>query len=297
MQNLLMDLRYAWRRIGKNPGFSLTVITTLALTVGLSTAVFSVLDAVLIGRFLTMSRSGLWRCSLTLRKGYRNPLHSPNIPTGEGTTAVFSALAGYNTIFGGVARNAKWTSGAKFRFDNRRFLRRVRREAIGGPGFLPGEDEPGRNAVVVLSYEVWKAAFDGKPEAVGSKVDLDGRPFTIVGIMPPGFRFPVNQMNAIYTPLNIPKDRRDVRGNHWLRTIARLKPGATINGAQASMKGLLSHYAHIYPGAKGRRMKLLDMTAFTAGNASATLRLLIYAVCALLAIGCVKWRVCCLCGV
>jgi predicted permease len=289
MQNSLFDLSYAWRQISKNPGFSLTVIATLALMVGLSTAVFSVLDAVLIRPLPYNHPERMVALQPYAPQGYTQPASFPEYSDWRRDNRVFSALAGYNTIFGGanletpggpVALNSVLTTDG--------FFDVFGVKPLIGRGFLPGEHQPGRNAVVVLSYEVWKAAFGGKAEAVGNKVNLDGRPFTIVGVMPPGFRFPINQLNAIYTPLNIAEDRRNTRGNHWLRTIARLRPGVTIAEAQASMNGLLGHYAQIYPDAKGRRLTLLDMTTFTVGNASATLRLLIYAVCALLAIGCVN---------
>jgi putative ABC transport system permease protein len=289
MPNLLPDLHYALRQIRKNLAFSVTVIATLALAVGLSTTVFSVLDAVLIRPLPYHQPDRIVALQPYSPQGYTQPASFPEYLDWRRDNRVFSALAGYNTIFGGanlespggpVALNSVLTTDSFFDvFDVKPIIGRT---------FIKGEDEPGRNAVVVLSYEVWKAAFGGRTEAVGSKVNLDGRPFTVIGVMPAGFRFPVNQMNAIYTPLNLPKERRDARGNHWLWTVARLKPGVGLADAQASMNRLLADYTRIYPDSKGRRLKLIDMTTFTVGNASAALRLLSYAVLALMAIGCVN---------
>lgn len=288
ISSLRRDARYAWRQIGKNPAFSATVIITLALTVGLSTAVFSVLDAVLIRPLPYNQPDRIAALQTYAPEGYTQPASFPEYQNWRRDNQVFSALAGYANIFGGanletpggpVALHSVQTTDAFF-------------DVFGvkpmiGRGFLPGEDEPGANPVIVLSYEVWKSAFGGKTDIAGRTVQIDGRPATVVGVMPAGFRFPINETNAIYRPLNIPKERRNM-GNHWLRTVARLNDGITFADAQGSMNALFAHYAQVYPALTGRRIKLLDMTTFTVGNASAALRLLIYAVLALLAIGCVN---------
>ncbi|MFZ0593776.1 MAG: ABC transporter permease [Bryobacteraceae bacterium] len=289
MRNLIPDLHYALRQMRKNPAFSVTIIATLALTVGLATTVFSVLDAVLIRPLPYHQPDRIVALQPYSPQGYTQPASFPEYLDWRRDNRVFSALAGYNTIFGGanlegpggpVALNSVLTTDGFFDvFDIKPLIGRT---------FMRGEDEPGRNAVVVLSYEVWKSAFGARRDVIGSKVELDGRPYTIIGVMPAGFRFPVNETNAIYIPLNIPKERRESRGNHWLWTVARLKPGITLSDAQASMNRLLADYTRIYPDSKGRRMKLIDLTTFTVGNASAALRLLIYAVLALMAIGCVN---------
>ncbi|HXE12142.1 MAG TPA: ABC transporter permease [Bryobacteraceae bacterium] len=288
MANVQRDTCYAWRQIGKNPAFSATVIITLALTVGLSTAVFSVLDAVLIRPLPYNQPDRIVALQTYAPQGYTQPASFPEYQNWRRDNQVFSAMAGYANIFGGanletpggpVALHSVLTTDGFF-------------DVFGvkpmiGRGFRPGEDEPGANPVAVLSYEVWKSAFSGNPDVAGTNVQLDGRPVTVVGVMPAGFRFPINETNAIYIPLNIPKERRSM-GNHWLRTVARLKAGITMAHAQSAMNALFTHYAQVYPGTKGRRVKLLDMTTFTVGNASAALRLLIYAVLVLLAIGCVN---------
>jgi putative ABC transport system permease protein len=289
MRNLVLDLHYAFRQMGKNLRFSITVVATLALTVGLATTVFSVLDAVLIRPLPYHQPNRIVALRPYSAQGYTDTASYPEYMDWRRDNRVFSALAGYNTTFGGanletpggpVALNSVLTTDG--------FFEVFEVKPLIGRTFVRGEDEPGRNAVVVLSYEVWKDAFGGRTEAVGSKVKLDGRPYTIIGVMPAGFRFPVNQTNAIYTPLTIPKERRYARGNHWLRTVARLKPGISQANAQASMDRLFADYARLYPDMKGRRMKLVDMVTFTVGNASAALRLLVFAVFALMAIGCVN---------
>ncbi len=96
-----------------------------------------------------------------------------------------------------------------------------------GRTFLPGEEQDGRNSVAVLSYEVWQQNFGGNPSVIGQSVHIDGFPYTIVGVMPAGFRFPLSLPNLVYTPMRIPKELRTARGDHWLQVIGRLKPGCT----------------------------------------------------------------------
>lgn len=288
ISNLQRDAAYAWRQIGKNPAFSAAVVITLALTVALSTAVFSVLDAVLIRPLPYNQPNRIVALQTYAPQGYTQPASFPEYQNWRRDNQVFSALAGYANFFGGA--NLETPSGPVALHSVQAtdgFFDVFGVKPMIGRGFLPGEDEPRANPVVILSYEVWKSAFGGNKDVVGHNVQLDGRPATVVGVMPAGFRFPINETNAIYRPLNIPKERRSM-GNHWLRTVARLKPGMTIADAQGSMNALFTHYAQVYPALKGRRMKLFDMITFTVGDASAALRLLIYAVLALLAIGCVN---------
>lgn len=248
MRNFIPDLHYALRQMRKNAAFSVTVIATLALTVGLATTVFSVLDAVLIRPLPYRQPDRIVALQPYSPQGYTQPASFPEYVDWRRDNRVFSALAGYTTFFGGanlespggpVALNSVLATDG--------FFDVFEVKPLMGRTFMRGEDEPGRNAVAVLSYEVWKSAFGARREAIGSKVELDGRPYTIIGVMPAGFRFPVSQTNAVYIPLNLPKDRREERGNHWLLTVARLKSGVDLTDAQASMNRLLTDYTRIYP--------------------------------------------------
>src|SRR6202012_4029744 len=154
--------------------------------------------------------------------------------------------------------------------------------------FASGEDMDGKNDVVVLSYEVWRQFFGGDSAAVGRQVKMDGRPYTIIGVMPAGFRYPIGRVNAVYTPLHMAKQLREGRGNHWLVTIGRMRPGITATKVQSDMTGVLTDLGRTYPGSKGRTMEVLSLATAILGKTSDSLRLLLYAVLALLAIGCVN---------
>ena len=157
-----------------------------------------------------------------------------------------------------------------------------------GRTFSAGEDQPGKNDVVVLSYEVWQQNFGGGKDVIGQVVKLDGLPYTVIGVMPAGFRYPISQRNAIYTPLHMIDLLRTTRGDHWLPTIGRLKPGVTAAQATADMDGVLANVGRAFPDSKGRRMELRSLAETTIGNTGGPLRVLLFAVLAVLAIACVN---------
>lgn len=135
---------------------------------------------------------------------------------------------------------------------------------------------------------MWRSQFGARSNAVGSKVKLDGLTFTVIGVMPAGFRFPINRTDAVYTPLRMREQQRTGRGNHWLPTVARLYDGVSEQAAQQQMQGIFNRLGQVYPDSKGRRLKLLNLSSFIVGNTRDALRLLVWAVLALLAIGCIN---------
>ncbi|HTS58003.1 MAG TPA: ABC transporter permease, partial [Terriglobales bacterium] len=156
---------------------------------------------------------------------------------------------------------------------------------IIGRTFSPGEDLPGKNDVIVLSYEAWRQDFGANPDAVGQSVKLNGAAYTVIGVMPSGFGFPVSVHNAIYTPLHVPKAWADARGSHWLPVVGRLKSGFSAAQAELDMNRVLRDLGEAYPDTKGRRMKLIDIASFGVGDTAPALKVLVLAVLAVLAIG------------
>ena len=284
----MQDLNYALRMIRKNPGFACAVIATLALTVALATTVFSVLYAVFIQPLPYHRPQRIVSLRTISPQNYTQPASYPEFLDWRRDARSFSALAAYSS-FGSVNFQNGSTSIALHAVsasDN--FFQVFDVKPTLGRTFQPGEEQPGRNAVVVLSSEVWQNQFGGSPAALGSKVQLNGLAYTVIGVMPPGFRFPINLTNAIYLPLHLTENQRTSRGNHFLPTVARLKDGITPQAAQAEMTSVLNQLGKVYPDTRGRKVKLIDLASFTIGNTGAALRLLVYAVLALLAIGCVN---------
>jgi putative ABC transport system permease protein len=288
MSDFLQDLRYGVRQLRKNPGFALTACATLALAIGVSTAVFSVIYAVLIRPLPYEQPDRIFYLQARSPQGYTQPSSYPEYLDWRRENHSFSALAGYSagtTNFEGpsgpVARDLVQTT------DN--FFDVFGVAPVLGRTFAAGEDQPGKNDVAVLSYELWRQDFGGEPDAIGKTIKLDGRSYSVIGVMPAGFRFPVGRREAVYAPLNIPKQLTESRGDHWLPVVARLKPGVSPEQAQADMNGVLESVGRAFPEqSKGRRIKLQGIAEYVVGDSGGPLRLLLFAVLALLAIGCVN---------
>ena len=288
MNSFLQDLRYALRQLRNSPGFAGTVIATLALSIGITAAIFSVLYAMLIRPLPYRDADSIVAIQPRSPQGYTQPASYPEYLDWRRMDHSLAVLAGYSAFStvnfegpqGPVALHA--TEGTDNFFDVFGVT------PILGRTFAPGEDQEGKNDVLVLSYEVWRQYFGGRRDVIGEKVKLEGRPHTIIGVMPAGFRFPISRVDAVYRPLHAAKALREARGNHWLPTVGRLKPGVTVNQAQADMSKVLSDLGRTYTFSQGRTMKLVDIGTYVLGKTTNSLRLLLGAVLALLAIGCVN---------
>lgn len=286
METLLQDIRFGSRALWKNPGFSVTAVLTLSLAIAVTTAVFSVIDAVLIRPLPFNHPEQIFSLETRSPQGYTQPASYPEYRDWRQQSQVFSALAGYNS-FGGV--NFEGPSGAiplprVLVTDN--FFDVFGVKPLLGRTFAPGEDQAGKNDLAVLSYEVWQQDFGGRRDIIGESVKLGGRATTIVGVMPAGFRFPLSSRNTVYTPLHMSPELAQTRGSHWLPTIARLKNGISPQQAEAGMNQVLDNLGRVYPNSQGRHVKLVDISSFVVGNAAAPLKVLVLAVLTLLAIGC-----------
>ena len=285
---MLQDLKYALRQLRKSPGFTLTAVLTLALGTGVTAAVFSVIYAVMIQPLPYYHPERIVIPRTFSPQGYQQPASYPEYLDWRNQGHSFSAFAAVNFFqrinlegpSGPVSLHL--TMGSDNLFDV------FGVNPILGRTFSPGEDQPGKNNVVVLSYEVWQQNFGGAKDVIGRVVKLDGSPYTVIGVMPAGFRFPISQRAAIYTPLHMIDLLRNTRGDHWLPTLGRLKPGVTAAQATADMNGVLANVGRAYPDSKGRRMKLRPIAEATIGTTRGPLRVLLFAVLAVLAIACVN---------
>ncbi|HEX8161822.1 MAG TPA: ABC transporter permease [Pyrinomonadaceae bacterium] len=242
MRTLWQDLRYGLRAMRKSPGFTAVAVVALALGIGANTAIFSVVDAVLL-RPLPFAEPGrlaaIWQTHPFGKKlGYE---HLPAAPADfyawrqsadafEGLTA----LAGGNwNVTGG--QEPERISGARV---STNMLALLRARPALGRDFAPDEETFGKNRVVILSHGFWQRRFGGDPAVVGRQIALDGNSFQIVGVMPQGFSFPrgmgidpalgLDEDPALWTPLALPPGEAISRGNHFLAAVGRLKPGATF---------------------------------------------------------------------
>jgi predicted permease len=287
---LIHDLRYALRQMRRAPGFATTVVLTLALSVGVATAVFSVIDAVILRPLPYAHPERIVDVVSLSRSGYTQPASWPSFKDERAQQQTFAAFAGYvefttytaeTPASGPVLLRSVESTG--------NFFQVFGVHPLLGRTYLAGEEQDGKNDVAVLGYDTWQKYFNGDRTIVNRAVKLDGREFTIIGVMPPGFRFPLTMQDAIYTPHLITQDWMNGRGNHWLRTVGRLKDGVALAQAQADITQVFHNIARAYPGTdEGRTVHLHLLEQSVNEYTRGPLWTLLGAVLAVLAIGCVN---------
>jgi putative ABC transport system permease protein len=241
MSTLLQDLRYGLRTLANSPSFTAVAVLTLALGIGANTAIFSVLNGVLLhplpypdpGRLLMV-----WMRFTNI--GLPNDRNSVSAPEFRDLNELNRSFAGLAAIGGdvfnlGVQGTPQRIEGADV---SPSLFSVLGVEARLGRTFLPEEAQPGRNKVVVLSDGLWKRAFGGDPSVVGRMISINGSTALVVGVMPPGFDLP--RQAEMWAPLAFtPQDLSpDNRGNHSYRVLARIKPGLSLAQAMADMEAV-----------------------------------------------------------
>jgi putative ABC transport system permease protein len=287
VESVAQDLRFGIRQATQSPGFALTVMATLALSIGIATTVFSVLYAMVIRPLPYRDVSRIVALDTRSASGGPQPASYPEYVDWRRMSRSFTALAGLNySTVGLEGSNGPVALREVQATDN--FFEVFGVNPILGRTFAPGEDQAGRNNIVVLSYEVWQQNFGGRPSIVGQTVRLDGNPCTVIGVMPAGFRFPIHLLNAVYVPLHLNPNQLNNRGNHWLRLMARLKPGVTPSQAEADLDAIFTQLGKNDAFNAGRTVNAVDVTTWVVSDTGHALWLLLYAALAVLVIGCVN---------
>jgi putative ABC transport system permease protein len=290
LRNLLQDMRYALRQLRRSPGFALTVVVTLALSVGVATAVFCVIDAVILRPLPFVNPDKIVSIQATAGAGYNQPSSWASYLDMRAQVRAFATIAGYSDYRKiTIDAPAEGPTAIDCVRSTDNFFQVFGVEPLLGRTYLPGEQLDGKNEIVVLSYDAWQRYFNGDRSVLGKPVKLDGRAFTVVGVMPPGFRYPLNQHGGVYIPRVLDQSWMNNRGAHWLRTVGRVKDGVTVDQAQADLKHVFSDIGKAYPDTDGGRVvKAVPLAESVAGKTKGPLWTLLGAVLAVLAIGCVN---------
>jgi putative ABC transport system permease protein len=287
---ILHDIRYAMRQMRRAPAFALTVVLTLALGVGIATAVFCVLDAVILRPLPFAHSERIMSFETHSRSGYQQPASWEGYLDERAQTHTVAALAGFAPYFRYTVMtpsNQPVLLDTVYGTDN--FFQVFGVQPLVGRTFLPGEQVEGKNDVVVLGFDAWEKYFGGDKGIVGRAVNMDGRAYTVIGVMPAGFRFPLYLRDAIYTPMHLDRPWMKGRGNHWLQTVGLLKDGTTIQQAQADLAQVFSNMGKAYPQTDaGRTVRLQPLAEAINQQTKGPLWTLLAAVLAVLAIGCVN---------
>ncbi len=289
METLLQDLRYGIRILAKSPGFASIAILTLALGIGANTALFSVVNGVLLNP-LAYPQSGQLVAIYGKTTGFANaPINYLNFQDWQRETQAFSSLAiyrnqDYNFIGTGEAERL---TGYMISAD---FFSTLGTMPVLGRSFRAEDDQVGAAPVVILGGGFWKRRFGASLEIIGKPMLLNGTSYTIVGVIPAGFTF-YGRDRDVYTPIGQWTDVnfRDRRVDVSSHGIGRLKAGITLEQAKADMDGISQNLALAYPEAdKNVGIKLVSMKEDIVGNVQPFLIVLLAAVGFLLLIACVN---------
>jgi putative ABC transport system permease protein len=289
METVLQDLRYAARMLVKNPGFTLVAVVTLALGIGANTAIFSVVDRVLLNRLPYTQPDRLVMIWGT------NPLQDREIDLVS--PADFEDWRKLNTVFEDLAasRDAAYSLTGMgepetitgYRFAGN-FFRVLGVNAAIGRTFAEDDDGAGSERVVVLGHKLWQRRFGGDPSVIGRSITLSGNPYTIIGVMPAGFAHP--QTVEMWAPLKLATAPPQVLANRqrrFLRVMARLKPGVTLHQAQAEMDQIAIRLQQENPQTNAAQgVKIVGIREQYAGDARTPLLVLLGAVGFVLLIAC-----------
>jgi putative ABC transport system permease protein len=283
MSPLIQDMRYGLRMLAKTPGFTAVAVLTFALGIGTCTALFSLIHAVLLRELPYREPDQLIRVWDSNQK--RNltsfPASIPNFLSWQECSRTFAGFAAwrYGTATVGAGAQAE-------RFDvvriSANLLPLLGRRPMAGRGFLPEEDQPGRDQAVLLSQHVWQERFASDPGVIGRELLLDSVPHTVVGIAPRELESLVGA--DLWKPL-APDPAKDPRGMHHLRVIGRLQPGVSIAAAQAEMTGIAEQLAKEFPDSNtnwGIRLESFSNWIIPSGVRTALTVLFVAAGCVLL---------------
>ena len=251
--HLLQDIRYGARMLGKSLGFAITAILTMALGIGVTTAIFSVCDALLWKPVPLPHLETL----VTVLQGDRDDLNHWD----TATPADIEDIRRENTTLGSLASwdgglaNLGASGGEPERviqsLVSANFFDVVGVQPARGRAFQPGEDQAGREHEVILSDGLWRRRFGGDPGIVGQSIRLDDEQYTVTGIMAASFDFPL--ATEIWTPMALTPVQRTTRRAQILQSMARLKPGRTVQEAAAEISGIGGRLEKLYPDSNKNR--------------------------------------------
>jgi len=295
LENFSQDLRYAVRTLGKNPTFTVVIVLTLALSIGANSAIFGVIDGVLLKPLPYPQAERIARVFYRSTAYPKFPLNPWDFLDFRARNRSFEGFAVYThadmQLSGAGGDPVKLSA---FRISSGYFQVLGLHPAMGRE-FDFSEERPGNGNVVILSDRVWRNQFGATADILGKKVLLESRPFTVVGVMPPGVDHPGNSYNSVaygdtvdaWTPFTFDGNPNN-RGSHYVEGIGRLKPGVTEEQAAADFNGLMREMATQHEGDKGWTIYMVPLFKEIVGPVHKMLLVLLGAVGLVLLIACVN---------
>ena len=295
MHSFLQDLRFGARMLVKNPGFTLISVLTLALGIGANSAIFSVVNTVLL-RPLPYKDSeqlvAVWEVQTKVNQAMFSPAEFLDYQTQNQS---FSEMAAHRLMYVTLTG-----LGEPEQLDGRivsgNFFSMLGVRAEQGRIFQPEDGRAGAPRVAIISHDFWQQRFGGDPNVIGKALTLSGEPVTLIGVMPSGFQ-DTNESNECQIWLNphnvVPDwsfnftgDLLAIRQTAFLRVVARLKPNVTLQQAQTDLDAIAARLQQQYPRPSGHGARIISLHEQTVGNVRPTLLILLGAVSLVLLIAC-----------
>jgi predicted permease len=249
METLFQDLKYSIRMLSKSPGFTAVAVLTLALGIGANTAIFSIINSVLLRPLPFHQPEQLVQLWETEGAPGNYPLTGPDYldwQSQNSTLAGTSLFSWYRSL---NASGAGQPEAAEVISTQANFFSLLGVQPAIGRTFAAGEDQLGKNHVAILSYGFWRRHFGGQPGVLSQTVVLNNESYSVIGVMPPWFNFPrsFTSPTDIWTPLNMSPRGTGTRGSHQWRAIARMKAGITVEAARADLETIAKRLAKDFP--------------------------------------------------
>ena len=286
----MYEIRHAFRLLVREPGFTLAAVLTLALGVGANVAVFAVVQAVLL-RPLPYFDAG--RLVIVDHRDHRTGITKEFIAIGDYVDlahrqTVFEGLGGYSDVQGTISGVGEplHVLGLKATPD---LLATLRVHPILGRTLQPEDSRPGAAPVILLGHDLWQSHFGSDPHIAGRGVTLDGIKVQVVGVTPPGFRFPPNARTEVVVPLTVPLEAPAERKSAWTFAVARLKAKASFQQANSELAAISRRLAQEYPRSnEASGYFAVPLRDALVGNTKPALILILGAVGLVLLIACVN---------
>jgi putative ABC transport system permease protein len=294
METVFQDLRYGWRMLWKSPGFTVVAVITLALGIASTTAIFSVVDEVLLHSLPYPDSERIVSVAQIFRSTGAPASASPaNYLDWVAQNHVFSSMAASRGMQGNLT-NGERPERVRFAMTSANFFPLFGVDALRGRGLLSRDAKAGSEHVAVLSYGFWKRRFASDGKIVGRNLTLNGEPYTVVGVMPANFAPDDYEELWLPSPWDVPpypmapqKDPRALRDSSYFDVWARLKPGVTLEQARAEMDAIARRLEKQYPDADADvGISVMRMQDTLVKDIRPALFILLAAVVLVLLIGC-----------
>ena len=268
MSTLWQDITYAARMLARSPGFTVVAVLTLALGIGANSTIFSWVNAVLLSPLPGVENSNeVYEVTNVTSEGRNVSFSYPNFEDVRDRATLLEGITVHSFLPLNLSRGdeAERVWGALV---SGNFFDVLRVKALRGRTFLPEENEvPERDAVLVIGYGLWQKSFGSDPAIVGQTVTVNTHPFTIIGVLPEEFQGPMTALDlSAYAPMMMQPllqpggNWLQARGNGWMQSKARLKPGVTQAQAQAELDTIAKQLAEEYPGTnEGRGLAIYPL--------------------------------------